>query len=33
MSELICVAFKDMETADRALDELRDMQREYLIDL
>jgi uncharacterized membrane protein len=33
MSDLICVAFKDMETADRALDELREMQREYLIDL
>jgi uncharacterized membrane protein len=33
MSDLICVAFKDKDTADRALDELREMQREYLIDL
>lgn len=33
MSELICIAFKDTETADRALNELREMQREYLIDL
>jgi len=33
MSDLICVGFKDKDTADRALDELREMQREYLIDL
>lgn len=33
MSDLICVAFKDKDTADRALNELREMQREYLIDL
>lgn len=33
MSDLICVAFKDKDTADRALTELREMQREYLIDL
>ncbi|MFS2008657.1 DUF1269 domain-containing protein [Azospirillum sp. CT11-132] len=33
MSDLICVAFNDKDTADRALTELREMQREYLIDL
>ena len=33
MSDLICVAFKDKDTADCALNELREMQREYLIDL
>lgn len=33
MPELVCVAFKDQDTADRVLDELREMQREYLVDL
>jgi uncharacterized membrane protein len=33
MSDLICVAFKDKDTADCALNELRAMQAEYLIDL
>ncbi len=33
MSDLICVAFKDKETADKVLNELRQMQREYLVDL
>jgi uncharacterized membrane protein len=30
MSDLICVAFKDKDTADCALNELRAMQAEYL---
>ena len=33
MPDLICVAFKDKDTAERALNELREMEREYLIDL
>ena len=33
MSDLICVAFKDKDTADRALDELREMQRNILLTL
>ena len=33
MSDAICIAFKDKDTADCALNELRSMQREYLIDL
>ena len=33
MPDMICIAFKDKDTADRALNELREMQREYLIDL
>jgi uncharacterized membrane protein len=33
VSDLICVAFKDKDTADHALNELREMQKEYLIDL
>lgn len=33
MPDLICVAYKDKDTADQVLNELREMQREYLIDL
>lgn len=33
MSELICIAFKDSGTADRALNELRAMETEYVLDL
>lgn len=33
MSELVCVAFKDPNTADLALNKLQAMQKEYLIDL
>lgn len=33
MPDLICIAFKNNDTADRVLNELREMQREYLIDL
>ncbi len=33
MSDLICIAFAGRETASRVLNDLREMQREYLIDL
>lgn len=33
MSELVAVAFDDLRRADEVLDELRRLQREYLIDL
>ena len=33
MSELICIAFKDCDTADHALNELRAMEKEYILDL
>ena len=33
MPDLICVAYKDKDTADQVLNELRELQREYLIDL
>ncbi len=33
MSELICIAFKDSSTADRELNELRAMEKEYVLDL
>lgn len=33
MSELVCIAFKDLSTADRVLNELRAMETEYVLDL
>jgi uncharacterized membrane protein len=33
MSELVVVAFNDQDTADHALNKLRELQKEYLIDL
>jgi uncharacterized membrane protein len=33
MSELICIAFKDSGTADHELNELRAMEKEYVLDL
>jgi len=33
MSELVCIAFKDSSTADRELNELRAMEKEYVLDL
>ena len=33
MSELICIAFKDCDTADHVLNELRAMEKEYILDL
>ncbi len=33
MPDLVCIGFPDRETADRALDDLRRLQRDYLIDL
>jgi uncharacterized membrane protein len=33
MSDLVCVAYKDRDTADQVLNELRQLQGEHLIDL
>ena len=33
MSELVCIAFKDLSTADRVLNELRAKETEYVLDL
>jgi uncharacterized membrane protein len=33
MSELVCIAFKDSSAADRALNELRAMETDYILDL
>jgi uncharacterized membrane protein len=33
MSELVCIAFKDCDTADHVLNELRAMETEYVLDL
>ena len=33
MSELVCIAFKDCDTADHVLNELRAMEKEYILDL
>lgn len=33
MSELVCIAFQDSSTADRVLNELRAMEKEYVLDL
>lgn len=33
MSELVCIAFKDSGTADRVLNELRAMEKNYVLDL
>ncbi len=33
MSELVCIAFKDSSTADRVLNELRAMEKDYVLDL
>jgi uncharacterized membrane protein len=33
MSELVCIAFKDSSTADRVLNELRAMEKNYVLDL
>jgi uncharacterized membrane protein len=33
MSDLVCIAYKDRETADKVLNELRQLQVEHLIDL
>lgn len=33
MSELICIAFQGRDTAQRVLDDLHAMQKEYLVDL
>jgi uncharacterized membrane protein len=33
MSQLICIAFKDLSTADRVLNELRAMEKNYVLDL
>ena len=33
MSELVCVAFDDANTADKVLNELQTMQKEYLVEL
>ena len=33
MSELVCIAFQDSDTADQVLKELRDMETDYALDL
>jgi uncharacterized membrane protein len=33
MSDLVCIAFKDLDSADKLLNELRTLQKEYLVDL
>jgi uncharacterized membrane protein len=33
MSDLICIAYKDRETADKVLNELRELQAPHLVDL
>jgi len=33
MSDLVCVAYKDRDTADQVLNERRQLQVEHLIDL
>jgi uncharacterized membrane protein len=33
MSDLVCIAYDARETADKVLNELRDLQKEHLIDL
>ena len=33
MSQLVCIAFKDLSTADRVLNELRAMETDYVLDL
>ncbi len=33
MSELVCIAFKDSGTADRVLNELRALEKDYVLDL
>lgn len=33
MSELVCIGFKDSSTADRVLNELRAMEKNYVVDL
>ena len=33
MSELVCVAFRDSNTADLALNKLQSLQKEYVVDL
>ena len=33
MSQLVCIAFKDSSTADRVLNELRAMEKNYVLDL
>ena len=33
MSELVCIAFQDSSTADRVLNELRAMEKDYVLDL
>jgi uncharacterized membrane protein len=33
MSQLVCIAFKDLSTADRVLNELRAMETDYILDL
>jgi uncharacterized membrane protein len=33
MNDLVCMAFDDPDTADLALNEIRGMQKEYLVDL
>ena len=33
MSELVCIAFKDSSTADRVLNELREVETKYVLDL
>lgn len=33
MSDLVCIAYKDRETADKVLNELRQLEVEHLIDL
>jgi uncharacterized membrane protein len=33
MSDLVCVAYKERDTADQVLNELRQLQVEHLIDL
>ena len=33
MSQLVCIAFKDLSTADQVLNELRAMETDYVLDL
>jgi uncharacterized membrane protein len=33
MSELVCIAFQAIDTADHVLNELRAMEKEYILDL
>ena len=33
MSDLVCIAFKECDTADHVLNELRAMEKEYILDL